>query len=58
MQSIPQTANLISENAVEEDALKSGDVTDLSATNIYNNEKLKKPKLPPIKGMNLVVRKS
>ena len=58
LDSIPQTANLASEKAVDEDALASEDVTDLSAGNMYNNNaRLNKPKLPPIKGMTLATQR-
>ena len=42
------SANLIDENIAEENAQVSGDITELSAGNLFNNAKLNKPRLPPI----------
>ena len=46
--SIPQTA-MISDNAAQDDdVVLSGDVTENSVGNLFNNAKLNKPKLPPL----------
>ena len=46
--SIPQTAMISDNNNQDDDVVLSGDVTENSVGNLFNNAKLNKPKLPPL----------